>query len=131
MITIDQLRTVAPRSGAAEGQDRVVSTPEIRSLTCCDPLTEAPLTVADAEELAHAFRALADPVRLRLLSLVAAADEVCACDLVGPLGKSQPTVSHHTKALSEAGLLHGEKRGRWVWWRVVPERLAALRGALG
>jgi ArsR family transcriptional regulator len=90
----------------------------------------APLADDDAAELAKAFAALADPVRLRLLSLVAAADEVCSCDLQGPLGKSQPTVSHHTKALAEAGLIVGEKRGRWTWWRVVPERVAALRDAL-
>ena len=78
----------------------------------------------------YANFAIADPVRLRLLSLVASRGEVCSCDLQGPLGKSQPTISHHTKALAEAGLIIGEKRGRWVWWRVVPERLAALRDAL-
>jgi ArsR family transcriptional regulator len=65
-----------------------------------------------------------------LLSLVAAADEVCSCDLLQPLGKSQPTVSHHTKALVEAGLITGEKRGRWVYWRIVPARVEALRQAL-
>ena len=72
------------------------------------------------------FAALADPVRLRLLSLVAQAGEICSCDLQDPLGKAQPTISHHTKVLAEAGLLTGEKRGRWMWWRVVPERLAAV-----
>ena len=70
-----------------------------------------------------AFAALADPVRLRLLSLIAASGEVCSCDLERPLGKSQPTISHHTKALAEAGLIVGEKRGRWMWWRIVPDRL--------
>ena len=98
--------------------------------SCCPSLLAAPLDDADAIELAHVFAALADPVRLRLLSLVAAEDEVCSCALTEPLGKAQPTVSHHTKALAEAGLITGEKRGRWVWWRVVPERLAALRDAL-
>ena len=98
---------------------------------CCSPITEAPLRQADAEDLAHVLAALADPVRLRLLSLVAAQAEVCSCDLEGPLGKSQPTVSHHTKVLSEAGLLIGEKRGRWTWWRVEPDRLTAIRAALG
>jgi len=98
---------------------------------CCVPLLEAPLDVEQAEELAAAFSALADPVRLRLLSLVAEAGEVCSCDLMEPLGKSQPTVSHHTKILSEAGLITGEKRGRWVWWSVVPDRLDQLRSALG
>jgi ArsR family transcriptional regulator len=76
------------------------------------------------------FAALGDPVRLRLLSLVAAQDEVCSCDLEEPLGKSQPTISHHTKALADAGLIAGEKRGRWMMWRIVPGRLAALRAAL-
>ena len=97
---------------------------------CCAPVLAAPLTEPEATQLAHAFAALADPVRLRLLSLIAAEDEVCSCNLLEPLGKSQPTVSHHTKTLSEAGLITGEKRGRWVYWRVVPERVAALRQAL-
>ena len=90
-----------------------------------------PLTARRRQsELAHGFAALADPVRLRLLSMIATADEVCSCNLLEPLGKAQPTVSHHTKALSDAGLITGEKRGRWVYWRVVPERLDALRAAL-
>ena len=90
----------------------------------------APLAQDDAEQLARAFAALADPVRLRLLSMIASCDEVCSCDLLAPLGKAQPTVSHHTKALADAGLIVGEKRGRWVYWRAVPERLANLRQAL-
>jgi ArsR family transcriptional regulator len=97
---------------------------------CCPSVLSAPLTDHDAATLAQGFAALADPVRLRLLSLVAAEDEVCSCDLLAPLGKSQPTVSHHTKTLAEAGLIVGEKRGRWVYWRAVPERIAALRDAL-
>ena len=97
---------------------------------CCASVLAAPLTEADAEDLARVFAALADPVRLRLLSLVADAGEICSCDLEGPLGKAQPTVSHHTKVLADVGLITGEKRGRWVWWRVVPERVAAVRGAL-
>ena len=98
--------------------------------TCCGVVLTASLTESDADELAAVFAALADPVRLRLLSLVAEAGECCSCDLQAPLGKSQPTISHHTKALAEAGLITGEKRGRWTWWRVVPERFAALRLAL-
>ena len=98
--------------------------------TCCGTVTSS-LTVDEAAELASAFAALADPVRLRLFSMIASADEVCSCELQGPLGKSQPTVSHHTKALVEAGLITGEKRGRWTWWRAVPGRLATLRDALG
>ena len=97
---------------------------------CCAPLRAAPLAEDDAVELARVFAALADPVRLRLLSLVAGGGEVCSCDLEVPLGKSQPTISHHTRALVDAGLLVGEKRGRWMFWQVVPERLAALRAAL-
>ena len=99
---------------------------------CCSPsLLEAPLSEVDAHELARAFAALSDPVRLRCLSLIASADECCSCDLEAPLGRSQPTISHHTKVLAEAGLIVGEKRGRWMWWRAVPERLAAVSGALG
>ncbi len=97
---------------------------------CCTPFLEAPLAEAEAEDLARAYAALADPVRLRLLSMVAAAGELCACDLQRPLGKSQPTISHHTKVLAEAGLITGEKRGRWVWWSLVPGRIDALREAL-
>ena len=97
---------------------------------CCTPFLVAPLGVAQAEDLARAFAALADPVRIRLLSLIAEAGEVCACDLLEPVGKSQPTVSHHTKILAEAGLITGERRGRWVWWSLVPERAAELRDAL-
>ncbi len=98
---------------------------------CCPPLTDTPLSDRDATELAGILAALGDPVRLRLLSLVAAEGEVCSCNLEGPLGKSQPTVSHHTRVLAEAGLLTGERRGKWIWWRVVPERLAMVRSALG
>ena len=98
---------------------------------CCPALTECPLSEAEAAELAAVLSALADPVRLRLLSLVAAAGEVCSCDLEEPLGRKQPTISHHTRILAEAGLLTGERRGRWTWWRVAPGRLAAVRAALG
>jgi ArsR family transcriptional regulator len=97
---------------------------------CCPSVLAAPLTDAEADSLAAGFAALADPVRLRLLSLIADAGTVCSCDLTAPLGKAQPTVSHHTKVLTEAGLITGEKKGRWVWWQVVPERVAALREAL-
>jgi ArsR family transcriptional regulator len=98
---------------------------------CCAPVTAAPLSAGEAASLAAVFAALGDPTRLRLLSLVAANGEVCSCDLEEPLGRSQPTVSHHTRILAEAGLLEGEKRGRWTWWRVVPDQLAAVRAALG
>lgn len=99
--------------------------------TCCPSLVDAPLDADEAEDLAEVFAALADPVRLRLLSLIVDAGEACGCDLEEPVGKSQPTVSHHTKVLAQAGLITGGRRGRWIWWRVVPERLEAIRRALG
>lgn len=107
---------------------------QVREITtCCEPVLAGALDEPAANELASAFKVLADPARLRLLSLVAAADpgEVCACDLVAPLGRSQPTVSHHLAVLVDAGLLRREKRGKWAWYSIVPERLAVLRDALG
>ena len=104
----------------------------LESDVCCPTIREAPLTEHDASELARSFAALADAARLRILSLLASAErgEVCACDLVEPVGRSQPTVSHHLKVLTEAGLIAGDKRGRWIWYRVVPEQLSRLRDAL-
>jgi len=89
------------------------------------------LSEAEADDLAQIFAALSDPVRLRMLSLIATEDEVCSCNLEEPLAKSQPTISHHTRILVEAGLITGEKRGRWVWWHVVPERLRQVARILG
>ncbi len=102
------------------------------SSECCPTILDAPLSEKEAASLAKSFGALSDPARLRLLSLIAAQPdgEVCACELVGPLGKSQPTVSHHLKVLREAGLIEGEKRGTWVWYRVVRSALADLERAL-
>jgi ArsR family transcriptional regulator len=100
-------------------------------VACCAPVRDDLLDEDQAELLARSFAALADPVRLRLLSYVASSSgEVCACDLVEPSGRSQPTVSHHMKILVEAGLVSREKRGLWVWYRVVPSRLDALRAVL-
>ncbi len=101
-------------------------------VACCGSVRADVLAEADAELLARSFAALADPIRLRLLSAIAAAngDEVCACDLTEVAGRSQPTVSHHMKILVEAGLVSREKRGLWVWYRVVPTRLDALRAVL-
>jgi ArsR family transcriptional regulator len=114
----------------ASGSSVRVRQPE-RDGVCCTPmLLGGGLTEQESSDMADAFAALADPVRLRCLSLIAASGECCSCDLEAPLGRSQPTISHHTKALSEAGLIIGERRGKWVWWRVVPERLGALQGAL-
>jgi len=93
-------------------------------VSCCNPLVNATLSEVEANDLARIFSALGDPVRLRMLSLIASEDEVCSCALEEPLQKSQPTISHHTRILAAAGLIVGEKRGRWVWWRVVPERLS-------
>ena len=100
------------------------------SVDCCPPLLEAPLDRADAEALARRFRALGDPTRLRVLSLIADRGEVCACELVGAIGLAQPTLSHHLKVLHEEGLLDRERRGRWVHYRVRPEALDDLRRAM-
>lgn len=99
---------------------------------CCSPLTGGELPVEDAEELARLFKALADPTRVRLLSLVAARPdgEACICDLVDPVGLSQPTVSHHMKQLVAAGLLDREQRGKWAYYTLQPATLELLRDAL-
>ena len=100
-------------------------------IECCQPLLEEPVEAHEATLLAGWFGVLSDPTRLRLLSLIAAQGEACgACDLVGPLGVSQPTVSHHLKVLYEAGLVEREKRGRWVYYRARADRLAILGRAL-
>lgn len=98
---------------------------------CCPPI-DGPLDRDEAERLAGALRVLADPARLRLISFIAAhaEGEACVCDLTEPVGLSQPTVSHHLKVLTEAGLLEREKRGRWVYFRLRPEPIELLRGAL-
>jgi ArsR family transcriptional regulator, arsenate/arsenite/antimonite-responsive transcriptional repressor len=99
---------------------------------CCGSILESPLTEHDASDHAAAFAALGDPARLRLLSLIATAPsgEACVCDLVEPIGKSQPTVSHHLRVLADAGLVTSERRGRWAWYRAVPEQLDRLRAVL-
>lgn len=99
---------------------------------CCSPVMDTTLTADQADDLAAAFKVLSDPVRLRLLSMVASASagEACVCDLVEPLDRSQPTISHHLSVLADAGLLEREKRGKWAYYKAVPERLAVLRDAL-
>jgi ArsR family transcriptional regulator len=111
---------------------RAAATTTAPSSQCCPSVLAAPLGLADATELATGFAALSDPVRLRVLSMLAAADagEVCVCEFVEPLGKSQPTISHHLKILSEAGLVRGERRGKWVWYSLDRERLAELRSTI-
>ena len=91
---------------------------------CCPPATEAALDPDTAGRLAEVFTVLADPTRLRLFSLIACQPEgICACDMVGSLDRSQPTVSHHLKVLFEAGLVDRERRGRWVWYRARTDAL--------
>lgn len=95
---------------------------------CCEPLTVEPLSAEHAEDLAKTLKAIADPARLRLISIVAASpdQEACVCDLTEPIGLSQPTVSHHLKVLAEAGFLTRSKRGSWAYYRLVPGSLDAL-----
>ncbi|HKT58147.1 MAG TPA: metalloregulator ArsR/SmtB family transcription factor [Microbacterium sp.] len=99
---------------------------------CCAPLAKEPLGQADAEQLATTLKALADPARLRLLSIVASSEgrEACVCDLTDPIGLSQPTVSHHLKVLTEAGFLTRSKRGTWAYYRLVPEALEQVSALL-
>jgi ArsR family transcriptional regulator, arsenate/arsenite/antimonite-responsive transcriptional repressor len=100
---------------------------------CCPPLTESALDESQAEELATLFKALADPVRLRLMSFLTSEPgrEICACDLPELLDRSQPTVSHHLGQLVKAGLLEREQRGKWAWFTARPERLAEICTVLG
>ncbi len=95
-------------------------------------MTSSALSTHDAGNLSQGFAALADPVRLKLFSLIAASveAETCACSLVKPTGRSQPTVSHHLRVLREAGLIVGTKRGTWIWYRVNSERLQELQSVL-
>ncbi|MGB7860320.1 MAG: metalloregulator ArsR/SmtB family transcription factor [Acidimicrobiia bacterium] len=99
---------------------------------CCTPLFEGVIDDSQAAEMAPVLAALADPVRLRIVSMLAAAPKgsACGCELEEPLGLSQPTVSHHLKVLREAGLVEGERRGRWIHYSVVPDRLDQIREAL-
>ncbi|MCP2030990.1 ArsR family transcriptional regulator [Okibacterium sp. HSC-33S16] len=99
---------------------------------CCAPLTRETLSAHNAEKLAKTLKALADPARLRLVSMVAAHDdaEACVCDLTEPLGLGQPTVSHHLKVLVDAGILTREKRGTWAYYRLVPGALDSLASLL-
>ncbi len=103
------------------------------SAACCAPLTAAPLTVEQAEQVAPLLKALADPVRLRLMSLIASREgsEACVCDLNDAFDLSQPTISHHLKVLHEAGLVDRDKRGVWVYYRARPRALAALGALIG
>jgi len=105
----------------------------VETAACCAPLTAQPLTMEQAGQVAPLLKALADPVRLRLLSLVASHDggEACVCDLNDAFELSQPTISHHMKVLHEAGLVDRDKRGVWVYYRVRPQALASLAALIG
>ena len=99
---------------------------------CCPPLLSAPLSTADAAQLAAGFKVLGDPARLRLLSLIAAQPNgACTCDLTEPIALSQPTVSHHLRVLLDSGLVTRERRGQYTHYRVDAQRLGILRAALG
>ena len=106
--------------------------PVVDRVDCCSPVTGGALEVEEAEHLARVFKALGDPTRVRLLSLIAAQPEreACICDLTEPVGLSQPTVSHHMKQLVDAGLVVREQRGRWAFYRVVDDALVQLSEAL-
>lgn len=110
----------------------VTETPNTVGGVCCAPLAKEPVTQAEAEQLATTLKALADPARLRLLSIVASSEgqEACVCDLIEPIGLSQPTVSHHLKILAEAGFLTRTKRGTWAYYRLRPEALAGVAAFL-
>lgn len=99
---------------------------------CCSPLTGGALDSAAAERLASVFKALGDPARVKLVSLIAASEggEACICDLTGPLGLSQPTVSHHMRMLVDVGLVSREQRGKWAYYRVVSEALDRIAAAV-
>jgi ArsR family transcriptional regulator len=105
----------------------------VQTVACCQPLTKQPLSAEQAEQIAPLLKALADPVRLRLLSLVASHrdGEACVCDLNDAFDLSQPTISHHLKVLHEVGLLDRSKRGVWVYYAVRPGALGSLAGLIG
>lgn len=105
---------------------------ELDALACCSPLAREPISADAAIELAGLLKAIADPTRLRLLSLIQAHEggEACVCDLTDPVGLSQPTVSHHLRVLLDAGLVTRTKRATWAYYKAVPGRLAALAAVI-
>ena len=112
-------------------QYRQVSKQATDPLACCTPLGRDAMGPREAESVAGLLKALADPVRLRLISLIAANNETCVCELTGTFDVSQPTISHHLRVLREAGLVDSERRGTWVYYWVRPEALDALSGLFG
>lgn len=111
----------------------LLSLTPVETVACCPPLSRKPLTQAQADQIAPLLKALADPVRLRLMSLVASHDggEACVCDLNDAFDLSQPTISHHLKVLHEAGLLERDKRGVWVYYRASSAALTGLATLIG
>src|SRR3954447_19543862 len=107
--------------------------PVVSPAACCTPVASAAMSEQDAVQLARTLKALADPARLRLLSLIAAQEgaEACVCDLIEPVGLSQPTVSHHLKVLTDAGLITRDKRGVWAYFALVPGALEQVTSHLG
>ncbi len=106
---------------------------QVLPLLCCSPQTGEPLSAEEAAELARVFKAIADPVRLRLLSLIAShgGGQACVCELTGAFALTGPTISHHLKVLREAGLIDGERRGTWIYYRISPEVIARASAILG
>ncbi len=116
----------------ATGPDAALTTPDaaLTTLTACCAPAAAPVVEESAQALAAMFKALADPARVKIMSMLLNVDELCACDASAGIGKSAATTSHHLKLLREAGLVTSERRGTWVYYRAVPERIGALRDAL-
>ena len=138
-MAVDMLGSSEVATRIDRRQYRSMSKSELRVLgqddaaaACCSPMVSEPLDVGDAADLAHMFKALADPVRLRLLSFITSHEggEACVCDLTGPFDVSQPTISHHLKVLREAGLVDCERRANWVHYWVVPAAMARLSALL-
>ncbi|MGL5866699.1 MAG: ArsR/SmtB family transcription factor [Dermatophilaceae bacterium] len=124
---LDTATAPAPPLETATAPDTATTPDLVSDVACCPPLTRQPLSAAQAETAAAMFKALGDPVRLRIFSMIASAQrgELCVCD-VPDVGVSQPTVSHHLKKLREAGLLTSRKEATWVHYRVAPEVLAGI-----
>ena len=121
-----------PHTGEVSTSATIQGRPALPSADCCAPLLREPISARQAADLAHLLKALADPTRLRLVSMVAAHEgsEACVCDLTEPLGLTQPTVSHHLKILVDAGILSRDKRGVWAYYALVPPALDALSAVL-
>lgn len=127
-MTVNVCHTGAMPATTTSLTERDDSRPVADLAACCSPITDGMLDAATAERLAGVLKALAEPTRLRLVSLIAGHDgaEACVCDLTAPVGLSQPTVSHHLKTLVAAGLLERTQRGKWAYYRVVPAALDVL-----